>query len=211
LTEEAIAPNSSKIVTQSQTQPKRKRVTSHGSINDSSQVKRLLQAALNECPPRSVTEIAEGLGYRSCSSLFYHASDLCHAISARYADYQKTERLKEIQYALEAVLGSQEYPPPPMYEVAKRLGTSVPTLKQYCPDLCNTITARCTSYRQESKTKRVQKLCQEIRLVALKLHTEGVAPTASRISEHLSKPAAILGVEAVVAVREVRRELGWEK
>lgn len=210
LVEEAVTTNSDRIVTQYQSQPQFNRVNSHEMVCNSRKVKLVLQAALNEYPPRSLTEIAESLGYRGCNSLFYHSSDLSHAISARYSDYQKTERLKKIQQALEAVLESQECPPPSIYEVAKRLGISAPVLKRYCLELCNAISERYASFCQERKMKRLQKQCQEIREVAFKLHAEGIEPTASRISAQLSKPLIFPSLEAVAAVREVRHELGWE-
>lgn len=111
---------------------------------------------------------------------------------------------------MEAVLESQEYPPPPLHEVAKRLGISIPALNRHCPELCNAIAARRVSYRKECQMKRVQKLRQEVRQVAFKLNAEGIEPTASRVSVHMTKPAAILQKEAVAAVLEVRRELGWK-
>jgi transcriptional regulator with XRE-family HTH domain len=213
LTEEVITTNFDMLTSQQPNQQqlkKQKRVTGHGKICDSEQVQRVLQAALSEFPPRSLTAIAKSLGYKGCSSLFYHCSDLCHQISAQYAEYQKAGKLEEIQHALEAVLESQEYPPPPLHEVAKRLGISVPALNRHCPELCNAIAARRASYRQQCQMKRVQKLRQEVRQVAFKLNAEGIEPTASRISLHLTKPGAILQKEAVAAVLEVRRELGWE-
>lgn len=81
LTEEVITTNFDKLTTQqhSQQQPKKQnRVTGHGKICDSERVQHVLQTALSEFPPRSLTAIAESLGYKSCSSLFYRCSDLCH-------------------------------------------------------------------------------------------------------------------------------------
>ncbi|AUB40547.1 DNA-binding transcriptional regulator, AcrR family [Nostoc flagelliforme CCNUN1] len=99
-----------------------------------------------------------------------------------------------------------------MQEVAKRFGKkSVHSLDKHFPDLCSAISARYANYRQESRTKRVEKLRQEVRKVAFHLHSEEIEPTASRISVFLKSPGSILQKEVVEAVCEVRRELGWEK
>ena len=212
LTEESSITNLDQLVAQHHSQLQPKRITrdrKKGKMCDSDDVRRVLKAALTTFPPPSLIEVAQSLGYKSSSSLFYHSSDLCHQVTARYTEYQKTERLEKIQSALKTILESQEYPPPALHEVAKRIDISVPALNRHCPELCKVIAARRDSYRKERQMKRVQELRQEVRQVALKLNAEGVEPTASRISVHLTKPGSILQKEVVSAVREVRRELGW--
>ncbi|MDZ7961478.1 MAG: TniQ family protein [Aulosira sp. DedQUE10] len=211
LTEESITGNLSDLNIKPDSNLKSKRKTGVGKICESEQVLHVLQAALDESPPRTVTEIAHSLGYRSCSTLIYYSSDLCTQISARYADYQKAKKLENIQRALQAEIESQESPPPPLYEVAKRIGWSVPALRRSCPELCDAIAARNKCYRQERRIKRIEKITFEVYQIALKLHTQGIEPTASRISEYLQKPRVILEEEVMAAVNKVRCELGWEK
>jgi hypothetical protein len=171
----------------------------------------ILENALSTNPPPSLVEITENLGYKQTSVLYYHSSDLCKAIQSRHAEYKKTEKLKKMQSLLERVLASEEYPPLSMQEVTKQLGISLPSLKKYFPEICRAISERYTNYRQEKSKQRVEILSQEIRQVAFKLHSEGIEPTASRISAHLSKPVVILQKKAIAAVQAVRCELGWEK
>ncbi|MGH9846793.1 MAG: TniQ family protein, partial [Blastocatellia bacterium] len=52
-----------------------------------------LRAALSEEPPRALSHIAASDGYSLCI-LYNHQKELCLAISARYAAYQKKETLK---------------------------------------------------------------------------------------------------------------------
>ncbi|MEH2283046.1 MAG: TniQ family protein [Nostoc sp.] len=209
LTTDAINTDHCTIIIRNRNQTNRK---PRSSYKNSEQVKLELDAALIENPPPSLTEMAERLGYKRTTVLYYHAQDLCPEIIARHADYQVAKRLKKMQWELEAVLKSQEYPPPSMKEVARRLGKkSVHSLPNNFPELCSAISVRYASYVQERRTERVKKLSQEVRQVALQLHLEGVEPTASRISVLLKKPGSILQKQVFAAVREVRRELGWEE
>lgn len=133
------------------------------------------------------------------------------AIAARHTEYKKAEKIKRIKVSLDSVLLTKKFPPPSLREVVKLVGVSFATLKLYFPEQCNTILQNYAIYREDESKKRIKKLHQEIRLIAVELHAKGIEPTASRISEHLAKPAAILQKEAIAAVREVRRELGWEE
>lgn len=212
LTTDAINTDNCSIIIGNPNQANKKARDQYGQLHNSGHVRLELNAALLENPPPSLTEIAERLGYKRTTVLYYHAPDLCPEIVARHTDYQMAKRLEMMQWELEAVLKSQEYPPPSMQEIARRLGKkSIHSLTNDFPELCSTISARYASYIQERRTERVEKLSQEVRQVALQLHLEGVDPTASRISELLKKPGSILQKEAVAAVSEVRRELGCKE
>lgn len=180
-------------------------------INNSGEVQQALETALTENPPPSIIEVAKRLGYKRSTVLYYHSSDLCYAITQRHIEYEKSQRLQRIQHLLQDVLESKDYPPPSMQKVAESVGISFHALKRNFPELCRAISAQYASYRREQRTKRVDKVSQEVRQIALKLHAEGVEPTASRISVYMTKPGSILQKEAIAAVREVRSELGWEK
>ena len=184
--------------------------TPYTKLHDSNEVCRALEAALVEEPPPSLKELAERLGYRKTSALYYHSQKLCQLISARFIEYQKSQKLQQWKLVLESVYSGKEYPPPPMRQVAKRLDTSVQTLYSYFPELCQKISIKYIGYRNERSEKRVDKLVQEIYQIALELHSSGIEPTASRISNHLSKSGSILQQEAIQAVKEIRCELGWD-
>ncbi|MFN6529755.1 TniQ family protein [Nostoc sp. ChiSLP03a] len=209
LTKEEINVDSSKIITQNQNKPSKEGTYQ---LNTSTEVLHALETALTKSPPPSLVEIAEWLGYKKTSALYYYSSDLCKIIATRHSEYEKAQRLEKLQRLLEELLAAKEYPPPSMQEVAKRFGKkSVHSLDKHFPELCSAISARYANYRQESRTKRVEKLRQEVWKVASQLHSEGVEPTASRISVFLKSPGSIIQKEVVEAVFEVRRKLGWEK
>ncbi len=172
---------------------------------------RQMKAALTEDPPPSLAKVAERLGYRRTTTLYYYASDMCHAISAKHTEYQKVVELKNIRCALEAVIANDVCPPPSLQKVAQSISTSVHTLKKHFPELCCSISSRYASYLSECRVKRIQLLKEEIRQVAAKLEDQGIEPTASRVSLYLNKPRSILQKEAKAALKEVRYELGWGK
>ena len=177
---------------------------------DSKQI-RQLKAALAEDPPPSLAKVAERLGYRRTTTLYYYASDLCHAISAKHTEYRKAIQSRNTQRELEALIASEVSPPPSLQQVAKSIKIGVYTLKKHFPDLCRNISNRYAIYLSECHAKRIQVLREEIRQVATNLDTQGIEPTASRVSPYLKKPRSILQKEAKAVLREARRELGWEK
>ncbi|WP_222838801.1 TniQ family protein, partial [Nostoc cycadae] len=200
------------IEKQNQYQPIRKAERNYKQLQTSQEVLESLKNALLENPPPSLIEVAERLGYRRTTTLYFHSSDLCKAIAARHAEYEKAIRLQQLQHFLEEVVRSYEYPPPSLQEIARRLDKkSVHSLDNHFPELCSIISERYAIYRQECKKRRVENLSQEIRSVAFQLHSQGIEPTASRISVHLKKPGSIIQKEAIAAVQEVRFELNLEE
>ncbi|BAY10851.1 TniQ family protein [Calothrix sp. NIES-2098] len=120
---------------------------------DLSFIKQTLEAALQEYPPPSISEIIKCVG-ASNGALYNHFPSLCHAIAARH----RTEKRKAIQYFLEAVLNSDEFPLPSLKEVASRLGHTARTLRAYFPAICYTISSR---HRDDSK-KVIQLSLEEV-------------------------------------------------
>jgi TniQ len=185
--------------------------SSSNPVHTSTEVLHALQTALTENPPPSLVEVAKRLGYKRNTVLYYHSSDLCKAIAARYEEYKKAKKIDKLKLILEEVLANQEYPPPSMQEVVKRFGISFQNFKLYFPELCSAISSRYDSYCQEESQKRKEKVRQEVRQVAIKLNAEGIKPTNHWIAKYLTTPATILQKEAITAAKEIRQELGWEE
>lgn len=189
----------------------RSRTPLRGSPFNLEQVRHALQAALNKYPPPSLKEVVRLHEYRSYTTLYKYFPDICRAISARHADYQKGNRLEKMQRILLSVLESDEYPPSSMRKVAQRADINQRKLYEHFPDLCRAISARYTSYLKVCSVARTKQLCFEVRQVTDKLVAAGVEPTARRVAELLTKPGAIQSKEVQEALREVRAQLGWEK
>jgi AraC-like DNA-binding protein len=109
-----------------------------------------LQAALNSAvsPLPSLIQIAQQLGYPNSTYLQIHFPDLCHQLVQRcQASKQQVARAK-----LETFLSSASPDPTlSLSTISRRLGYHYATLKRLCPDLCQTITERYQSYRDEKK------------------------------------------------------------
>lgn len=115
-----------------------------------------------------------------------------------------------VQWALEAALESDEHPPPPMREFARRLGYSHSQLHQRFPELCRQISARYIAYRKAQGTQRRQQLCEEVRQAAHAIHARGIYPSSYRIAPLISQPGFVRHPDAMATRHEVLRELGWE-
>jgi len=113
------------------------------------------------------------------------------------------------QSTLEAVLAREEQPPPPMRQVAKRLGHSHAELIHHLPELCHAISARYLADRQRKGAEKKRQRCAEIRQAALQLHHQGIYPSACRIASLISQPGFVRDPVAIAERKEVLRDLGW--
>ena len=112
---------------------------------------------------------------------------------------------------LEAVLEEQEEPFPSLQEVARQLGTSIPTMRRHCPELCSKIVARHIEYIQARKLKRAEEIASEIKQVALQIHSEGAYPSHDRVAARLVRKGCLRNAEARQVWHQVLRELGYQQ
>ena len=87
-------------------------------------------------------------------------------------------RLRQVQRALLSVLEGHELPPPPMTEVAKRIGHDKRIIHRHFPALCRAISAQYLSYKKQARLKRIEQSCQQVRQAVNKLDAEGIYPSA---------------------------------
>jgi hypothetical protein len=116
--------------------------------------------------------------------------------------------LDRVQRLLEGLLQSDEKPPPPMTEVAKRLGRDKRILRRRFPDLCIAISARYLEYKKEARAERIKQCCEEVQQVVKKLYTQGVYPSEANVSKILDQPGCFRDKEVRAALQEARRQLG---
>jgi transcriptional regulator with XRE-family HTH domain len=114
-----------------------------------------------------------------------------------------------VQAALEAILASNEYPPPAMRQVAQRLGQPHTHLLHRLPGLCRAISARFLAYQQAKGAQRQQERCAEIRWAVQQVHDQGFYPSASRIAPLLSQPGFIRDHVGRAAWQDTLQQLGW--
>jgi hypothetical protein len=118
---------------------------------------------------------------------------------------------ERLRHAMEEVLQSNEYPPPLMSKVAKRLRYDHSFLIKHFPDLCSAISARFEEYRtKRCEEKKRQAVC-EVRQATLIVHAQGVYPSQVRVRNSLAIPGSMRMPEALNAWHATLKELGWEK
>ena len=110
---------------------------------------------------------------------------------------------------LEAVLASDERPPPSMREIARRVGVAHSWLHRQLPELCRAISRRYLAYHQAKGAAKRRQLCAEVRQAALEIHAQGLYPSAHRIAPLISQPGFIRDHEARAAWQDALHELGW--
>jgi len=116
-----------------------------------------------------------------------------------------------IRHALEAVLASNELPPPSIRLVADRLGQTYANLHHYFPEHCRSIASRHRSYQEAQSARTRTRLRERVRDAAIALTHHGLYPSASRIADLLSDRNVMRSRTARAAWREVLGELGWQR
>jgi hypothetical protein len=115
-----------------------------------------------------------------------------------------------IQQLLEDILQKNEQPLP-MTEVAKRLGHPKRILYRHFPELCRAISAQYVKYVKESRIKRIEQCCEEVKQAVRQFHAEGIYPSEAAISRLLAKPGCFRDKEVRAALKAARKEIGLER
>jgi hypothetical protein len=115
--------------------------------------------------------------------------------------------LKQLEQKLKVLLLNPEYPPLSMEESARQLGYDCRTIFRHFPELCNSISARYLSYREEAKSRAIEQCCYEVNQAVAGLRNQGLTPSEGRVAELITKPG-YLRYEAVrKALRQARLEI----
>src|SRR6266567_53812 len=143
---------------------------------------------------------------------YSNTSRITSAVSGHHASkHYRAFRIEKLKCSLEAELQSDQYPPPPMSQVAKKLGYDHSFLYKYLPDLCRAISDRFEKYRAEHREEKKRLLIREVRQATLEIHSQGRYPSQSRVRNLLAKPGSIRIPEALATWHATLEELGWEK
>lgn len=132
----------------------------------SKKVSLVLQAALSEEPPPSLSDIAKRLKYKHKSSLYHSHESLSKKVVARYRSFKRMQRKdhrreKVDDSKAEDILKEaiNQNPPLSIREVARRIGYSgtVP-VRQRFPDLCKELIKRRKEYNKDCSNQIYQTL-----------------------------------------------------
>ncbi|MHC5934579.1 hypothetical protein [Nostoc sp.] len=113
------------------------------------------------------------------------------------------------QQLLQNVLQANEQPLP-ITAVAKHLGYPKRVLYRHFPQLCRAISAEYVKYMKESRIKRIERCCEEVKQAVRQFHTEGIYPSEAAISRLLAKPGCFPDKEVRATLRAARREICLE-
>lgn len=114
----------------------------------------------------------------------------------------------KIRKALESVLQEKTDPPPSMREVAKLLQYDESHLHKHFPDLCQRISARYLTHQKEQRSKRLQKICNEVEQVVQSLQIQGYLPSERRVGQRLRLRGILKEQEVRSALADMRVKEG---
>ena len=103
-----------------------------------------------------------------------------------------------------------EYPPPSVAEVARRLKHDLSHLIRLFPEQCGIISQRYRNYRRTQSIERKQRVREEVRQVVLAIHAKGKYPSLRQVRALLSNSSLMRLPEAQAAWHSVLQDLGWE-
>lgn len=167
------------------------------------EVLRSLEAVLLSSEKPTVKAVAKDLGYSNTCTIYEHSPDLCSAIAAK----RRTDTL-HVKMMLEAVMEGEENPPPPMREVARRLGYSVQVPYRHFPEMCRAISERYRAYQKGRRDVAVRLKCDEVRSIVRRLYEQGEYPSQRKVRKLLGNPHDFFRKEVHTAWRETLQRLG---
>lgn len=125
-------------------------------ICKASKIEAALRASLARRTPESVPEIAVRLGYAQSAPILIEFPELCRAINAKIASRKKS-RLKTMRRIIIKTL--EENPPPPLREVAHRLGyRDKKVIHHYFPKLEAALIAHRQACRRQNSHQLMLRL-----------------------------------------------------
>ncbi len=137
-------------------------------------------------PPLSLADVSRLLGYE-VKTLRRYFPEYCCFIVERHRSWSDRE---EIRAVLQRLLESDEYPFPPLVEVAKRVNRSASYLRRRFPEYSKQISTNYYRDRKQKTYTRIQQRCEEMRQTVLSLHSQGLYPSFVRVSSVLPSPGS---------------------
>lgn len=152
-----------------------------------SEIRQALQKTLDDTAPRSLSDVARGMGYAGTERLYQADRKLCHKIAARYRLSGQSHwwkrpgatRICEIQRIKELLEQSLELPEPvSVHRISADLGYSNDAyIRQKFPSLCEAISTRISTAKQARPEKT--------RLTLESALNENPAPTLAKLARRL--------------------------
>jgi hypothetical protein len=168
-------------------------------------VRGVLENALEEQPPPTLSDLSRRLGYSTSTVLRAHEPALCDQLMARRRGHV-LERRAALEETAMAVLA--ETPVPSVRDLCKRLGVTVWFMDKYFPAVRRMVAERhrqCVSAETQQRHKRLHR---DVHRIAVELRSQNLYPLATRITERLPE-RFLSGMESLtMAIREAQKALG---
>jgi hypothetical protein len=116
-------------------------------------------------------------------------------------------KASQVQDALEAIFTNDEFPPPSLAEVARRLKSTSVTLRKYHREICDAITERYQTALVTKRQANMQRFRQEAKQAAYQIMAQGKRPTIKRLALVLTKPGILRNPKMREVWQEVLREI----
>jgi transcriptional regulator with XRE-family HTH domain len=167
---------------------------------------KILEEALGEFPPPSLKEISKRTG-GDLAYISQHFPQLYSEVKAKIKEYQRNSYLQEMEQALLKVLDANEFPSPPMIEVAQRLDYAESTMRRNFPALCAKISAKYFEDQEIVREQIRRETCRRIHEIVYDLHQKGEHPGENKVGKILGDLAFSLTPIYWQAWKDALREL----
>ncbi len=163
--------------------------------------------------------ICSVLGISLCEFLLNDLTTLCPRIHEGASKKRLTPLSKwkakpldqeQTRQMLLDILVEKVEPPPSVKQVARQLGYDPHVLYKCDKATCRAISARYLEYVRQQREERVQRLREEVQLLAKQLYAEGKSLSKHHLQQVLQKRGYLRSPELREAFEEVRRELEGE-
>ncbi len=124
-------------------------------------------------------------------------------VSPQNFNFQKIERL------LKSVLSDRDSTPTTMKKVAGKLAIDQKTLSKHFPELCKAISSKYRSHQAQSKNRKIDECCQEVRQAVALLYRKGECPSEARVSASISQPGYFRYKKVRMALKKAKSNINF--
>jgi hypothetical protein len=167
-------------------------------------MRKLLESAIHKkSNVLSLRQLAKNFGHDT-GCFKRHFPELCTQLKKRYRKYKETER-KELLAKIKSALN--EYPPPSVATLSRRLNRCIPTLYNSFPKLCHDITKKHKAHKENLRKDQLSSMSEEIRQIAFELHNDGIYPSQKKVGQLMNKPGRMGNKPAREILRKIQQIL----
>jgi AraC-like DNA-binding protein len=170
-------------------------------------MRRLLENALHQDPPPTLTDLSRHLGYSHSAILRRHEPTLCDQLMARH---RASVAKRKADLEKEATVALGETPVPSLRAICRRLGITVPFMNKHFHAVARMIVERHRQCLSAETANRRELLLRQIPDIAAALDSRGLYPSVPRIVERLPERSRRDWKTITSAAREARNALARE-